>query len=142
MKKFLLIALVLVAALGVASCNSGGGGGLIGQIAGGSGYLGGTWSGTLVSRGVYGTMSLTITISQNELGDIIGTAKITGKFSDSKGIVAGTVSNASGPGDIAFSISWGTGDTMTFIGTYTATTMKGAYSSLTIGDAGSFSLAK
>ncbi len=141
MKRFLLIALVLVAALGVASCNSGGGG-LIGQIASGSGYVGGTWSGTLVSRGAYGTMSLTITISQNELGDIIGTAKITGKFSDSKGIVAGTVSNASGPGDIGFSISWGTGDTMTFIGTYTATTMKGAYSSLTIGDAGSFYLAK
>lgn len=145
MKKILMLAMVLIAALGLISCGGGGGGGgIAAHIAdnAASGYLGGTWTGTLVSKGFYGTMSLTITVTQNAQGDLVGTAKITGKFSDSKGVLGGTVSNPNGPGDIGFTIAWGTGDTMTFLGTYTASAMSGAYTSLTLADAGTFTLSK
>ena len=83
-----------------------------------------------------------MTITQNAAGDLAGKATISGTFSDSKGVVAGTVSNPNGNGDIAFAVSWGSGDTMSFIGTYTASTMKGAFSSLTLPDAGTFALGK
>ena len=145
MKRVLIIAMAIVAILGLAACGGGGGGGgvvdnIIDNNA--SGYLGGTWSGTLSSKLLYGTMTIHLTITQRANGDLAGAATISGKFSDNKGVVAGTVSNPSGAGDIAFTIVWGSGDTMTFGGTYTASTMGGGYTSLTLGDAGTFSINK
>lgn len=145
MKRVLIIVLAIVALLGLPACGgSGGGGGVVDNIIdnNASGYLGGTWSGTLTSKLLYGAMTFHMTITQRANGDLAGTASISGKFSDNKGVLVGTVSNPSGKGDIAFTVSWGSGDTMTFAGTYNANTMSGGYTSLTLNDAGTFKLNK
>ena len=132
---------ILISLFLLASCGGSGGAGSRAVDAVAEGYLGGTWSGTYTSRLGQGGGSLTITISQNAMGDFAGTASITGHITDNRGVVAGSVSNPSGPGDLTFAISWSSGDVSTFIGTYNSSAISGGYTD-TMSDAGRFALSK
>lgn len=138
MKKILTAFVIILAMATAFSCGSStvvGGGGAT------QGYLGGDWSGTWHSK--VGTCNgvLFVTLSQDGL-TVTGIGYMTDKGIKYTGSGTGTVTNASGPGNIVLGMAYSAANlVMNFVGAYTATTITGTYTD-SEGDHGIFTVVK
>lgn len=134
-RKIFISLMVLLAAAFIVlpACDSGGGGGGGTQ---GTGFLTGTWAGTLKDGGT--TWAMVMNVGHTG-GNISGNLTLTLGTSILSGDITGTVSNAHGNGVTQFAwVISSSGTTYQFVGTYTAVKMEGTWTNLLTNVTGTF----